>query len=288
MEYTSVEMNTKVRDIIQKVFDKENADLLLSHQLEIPLRELKQLRQNKKEHQTSIVFGKKIQIADPFWHLHSLKEIFLDNTYKFRSRTANPLILDCGANVGLSAIYFKKLYPASRIMAFEPDPSIFKMLQHNMKVMGYNDVCLHNKGVWKEDAILKFASTGGLGGALTVDASRKYNRQVVTEVAALRLKDFLGEEIEFLKIDIEGAETEVLADCADELTKVQNMFVEYHSTPGKKQELPTLLRVLQQAGFRIYIKEAWENLPHPFLRNDYVPFWDLQLNIFAYRVAASA
>ena len=61
-----------------------------------------------------------------------LKDIFVQRIYHFESRRANPLILDCGSNIGLSLLYFASTYPQSRIIAFEPDPTIFPCLQENM------------------------------------------------------------------------------------------------------------------------------------------------------------
>ena len=54
-----------------------------------------------------------------------------------------------------------------------------------------------------------------------------------TTVTCVRLKDLLDDDIDFLKIDIEGAEYAVLKDCSDDLTNVKNLFVEYHGTYQK-------------------------------------------------------
>lgn len=88
--------------------------------------------------------------------------------------------------------------------------------------------------------------------------------------------------IDFLKLDIEGAEFEVIASCKEYLKNVKNLFIEYHSLPTEKQRLHELLQIVQEAGFRYYMKEAWENLKYPFVNRNPAMF-DLQLNIFAYR-----
>jgi FkbM family methyltransferase len=232
-------------------------------------------------HSASELLGKPVSITDSFWYLHSLKELFIDEVYRFPSSRPDPYILDCGANIGLSAIYFKRLYPKARVIAFEPDDHIFKLLQNNLQSFGFNDVQLEKKAIWTEETVLDFSGLGSLGGKL-VDEGSKDGVNIIS-VPTVRLKDYLSQKVDFLKMDIEGPEVKVLCDCAESLGNVENLFVEYHSDPAKPQELHTLLTVLNQAGFRVYIKEAWNNLPFPFMRKQYKPFYDLQLNIFAYR-----
>ncbi len=88
--------------------------------------------------------------------------------------------------------------------------------------------------------------------------------------------------IDFLKIDIEGAEHKVIMDCAEELHRVDKMFIEYHSSPNSPQLLDEILKVVSNSGFRYYIKEASNNYSHPFIREKDV-LYDLQLNIFCFR-----
>jgi hypothetical protein len=102
-------------------------------------------------------------------------------------------------------------------------------------------------------------------------------------VKSIRLKDYLNEPTDMLKLDIEGAEVIVLRDIRDSLDMVSNIFIEYHSSPDKEQELDEIITILKYAGYRIYIKEAWNNMQHPFMHSTYKPYWDLQLNIFGYR-----
>src|SRR5690606_29753371 len=66
------------------------------------------------------LFGNKLMYVNGFDLLHSLKEIFVEEVYKVQLRP-NPLIIDCGANIGLSVIYFKRHFPDARVIAFEPD-----------------------------------------------------------------------------------------------------------------------------------------------------------------------
>src|SRR5438128_1359887 len=80
--------------------------------LGLSIREYRRLflRSRFKSDET-LLFGNKVKVPDATTFLNSVREIFVDEIYKFE--TNNPkTIIDCGANVGLSAIYFKRLFPS--------------------------------------------------------------------------------------------------------------------------------------------------------------------------------
>ena len=106
------------------------------------------------------------------------------------------------------------------------------------------------------------------------------------EVKALRLKDFLNRPVDFLKIDIEGAEYTVLKDIADDLPMVNNMFLEYHGDFNQNDELLHIIGIIKAAGFNFYIKEAATVYATPFYRKaQRMASYDVQLNIFCFRNA---
>jgi FkbM family methyltransferase len=212
--------------------------------------------------------------------IHGLQEIFVDRIYE-QPFGPQPYILDCGANVGLSVRYFKSIAPDAIIEAFEPDPANFALLEKNVAPCG-NGIVLHRKAIWKENTVLRFES-GGLMSSRIADGAEAGGKQMV-DVEAVRLKDWLQRPVDFLKIDIEGAEYEVLRDVQDSLGAVKCMFIEYHGTYAQNGELVDMLRMVQQAGFHFYIKEATSVYDAPFNRQRRYPGdWDVQLNIFCIR-----
>lgn len=214
-----------------------------------------------------------------FWYFHSIEELFVDEVYKCELSTDAPYILDCGANIGLSVIYFKQHWPKSKIVAFEPDPKNFDYLTKNIESFQLTDVIAVKKGVWKESTSLKFFADGHLGG--TVIHSDFSNTQL-PDTQFVRLRDYLDMKVDFLKIDIEGAEYEVLKDARDKLVNVEYLFVEFHGAANQPQKLHEMLLWISEAGFRYHIKFAHENQKHPFIEKRKTG-WDLQLNIFCYR-----
>ena len=225
--------------------------------------------------------GKTLFIHDiSSYHLGEL-EIFKNEVYKFNSRNDKPVIIDGGANLGMSVIYFKELYPNSSIIAFEPDPHIFDYLKRNIKSFGYQDVKIINKAVWVRDETISFLKEGGAGGRIQ-EVEESTDHEFV-EVECIRLKQFLMEgRVDFLKLDIEGSEYEVLKDCADSLNQVANLFIEYHSFVNKAQELHKILDIIAAAGFRYHLKEA-SNIKYPFINRPVNNGMDSQINIFCFR-----
>lgn len=228
-------------------------------------------------HGQTRLFGRPVHYSDSLGFLHSVREIFADEVYRFDARTDAPRIVDAGANIGLSVLYFKRAYPNASITAFEPDPAIFELLERN--VGDLPSVELRREAAWVEDTTLTFYSEGSLAGSSEVDF---LGTQRKVEVKATRLKDELRRApVDFLKIDIEGAENAVLFDIADELETVDHLFFEYHSTPGRPQRLGEMLSLAGLHGFR-YAINGTHGPRLPFVERAATGF-DLQANVFCFR-----
>lgn len=210
---------------------------------------------------------------------NTYKEIFDIGVYEFQTNNDKPIIIDCGVNMGLSLLYFSKKYPNAEIIGFEPDETVIGVLESNIKSQNINNVILHKKAVWIEETILKFYTDNGLGGRVGI----KYNDQNPTNVSSVRLKDFLNRPIDFLKIDIEGSEYEVLKDCESQLKLIENLFIEYHSYYNEEQYLNEILGILKNNKFRYHLKESFSRRK-PFVnRNLVCEKYDMAINVFAYR-----
>jgi FkbM family methyltransferase len=228
---------------------------------------------------THKLFNKSLYFYSATELLHGLQEIFIDKIYK-QELSDKPYIIDCGANIGMSVIYMKQHFPQAEIVAFEPDETNFDLLTKNVDSFGYSNVSLHKEAVWNENTTLLFSNESSMGSKIEMN-----NTANTKEVKAVRLKDFLNREVDFLKIDIEGAEYAVLTDIADNLHFVKNMFLEYHGTFDQNQELVKMINIVSSAGFNFYIKEAASIYPTPFYRTKNPnTTYDVQLNIFCFRI----
>jgi len=224
------------------------------------------------------LFGKPVYFSNATEFIAGLREIFIDKVYK-QKLPSHPYIIDCGANIGLSVIYMKRLYPDAEILAFEPDDWNFDLLSKNVDASGYSDITVRKEAVWIENTKINFSARG------TTDSRISLQDANADSVQAVRLRDLLIRKIDFLKIDIEGAEYKVIRDIADRLEFVDNLFIEYHGNFSDNSQLVDLLRTLLDKGFHFYFREAAPVYKYPLLQTQLIrPLFDIQLNIFCFRI----
>jgi FkbM family methyltransferase len=224
--------------------------------------------------------GTPIRFLDNASLLFIFDEVFKKEIYKFHRGEKKPFIIDAGANIGLSVIYFKSIFPDARVIAFEPDPKVFSVLDHNVGALALQDVELVNKGLWNEQTFLNFFSEGADAGRVATAEDKKDLIKIPTTLLSPYLKEG---QVDFLKIDIEGAEFEVLKESSEYLGNVQNIFIEYHSFAHQKQHLSELLGILERSGFRVIINYIGLTSKSPMLKVEEQMGMDLQLNIYGVR-----
>ncbi len=223
--------------------------------------------------------GLQITLSDAESFVWQFKEIFADELYRFKTNKETPVIYDCGANIGMSVLYFSKGYPLARIEAFEAHPKVANILCANLDHNKIKNVQVHAKAVWTNNMGIEISGAGA-------DDASIFGTGNKMQIQSIRLADFLAKEasVDMLKMDIEGAELEVLKDCEAHLHKVKNLFVEFHSFSSQKQQLSEVIEILQRQNFRYDIYNVNRLKTSPLLQllqKDKT--MDLQLNIFAKR-----
>lgn len=184
------------------------------------------------------------------------KDVFVKRIYHFESQRIDPFILDCGSNIGMSLLYYKQEYPQARIIGFEPDPVVFRYLQQNVQFNNISQTQLVQAAISGRTGSLAFHSDGKYASYLATEKSMKVpDGWTQCEVPCLRLRDYLTEPVDFLKINIEGAEWETIADSEDRLRLVKEMVIEYHHLPGLPRTLHSILDVLHRQGFEYLIND---------------------------------
>jgi FkbM family methyltransferase len=146
------------------------------------------------------------------------------------------VIVDAGAYTGAFTIYAAKIVGnRGRVLAFEPDSANFKILTDNISINELDNVTAINKGLWNKDDILKFNSKSDADSSLFYDDINGKNI-IDLEVAALDSElERLGiKKINFVKMDIEGAEIEAIKGSLKTLKQnyVDLAIASYHIVNG--------------------------------------------------------
>jgi FkbM family methyltransferase len=227
--------------------------------------------------------GLRLELADAASFLSAHRDIFVDEIYRFPFEHDAPSIVDLGANIGLATLWFKQRYPRARVVALEPDPAIFACLERNVRGNGFSDVELVNQAAWNADTELLFLPDGADGGR--AGGPVQDGAPAGMKVKALAIDRFLaGRPIDFLKIDIEGAEDVVIAACRPLLPRVRFVFVEYHARRAAASGLGGIVSALEAANFRLHVENAGARR-RPVLGSDASGAFEMQLNVFAWRKA---
>lgn len=174
--------------------------------------------------------------------MYDIINLWLDDEYGLKSLGGRVrTIVDVGANIGLFSLIARHHFPGARIHAYEPNPAILEYTAANMAAA---DVTLFREGV---------SSKPGLGSPRNLGTSR-LNKIVVGDEGEIpvcsmtTVAERLGETVDLLKLDCEGAEWEIFNDAAA-FTKVMNIRMEYHLDP--EHDLATLANVADKLGFKI-------------------------------------
>jgi FkbM family methyltransferase len=163
--------------------------------------------------------------------INLFEEIFIYQIYAFESEKKDPFIVDAGSNIGISVLYFKIAYPESRIIAVEPNRESFGLLKENIILNHLPFVTLLNY------ALSDTAGTSVLynhpnQGSLTMSLLQSTGKSALETVTTKMLSSYIHNEIELMKLDVEGSEIKIVSDLIhhQKLTLVKKMIIEFHPT----------------------------------------------------------
>lgn len=177
-------------------------------------------------------------------------DIFLRQDYNIIINNNSPKIIDCGAHIGLATIYFKKKFPFAKITAIEANPQTFKCLRKNIDTNHIKDVEMIWGALSKRSGILSLyidpdnTLPWGWGDSIIKDIWRDRSSgktKKVIQVPAIHLSEIITNEIDLIKMDIEGAECEVIDEIEEKLDSVNSIIIEIHTT--KKTPLSHLRKI---------------------------------------------
>jgi FkbM family methyltransferase len=187
------------------------------------------------------------------------REIFEGGEYWFASDKPDPTILDCGSHIGLSVAWFKRRFPRARIIAFEPDPDTFRLLQTNVAINGFQNIELLNVAVSSRRGTARLY--GEFGAAAPMASAHSLRQEWGSQrseqwipVDTVPLADYITGPVDYLKLDIEGAETVVMKSIEHQLHLVRAIGLEFHGTGSQAgTDEGALACLLGENGFEVSI-----------------------------------
>lgn len=126
-------------------------------------------------------------------------------------------MIDAGANIGLSTVFFKNFYPSSTVICVEPDDDNCLMIDKHIKMSNFTDVYIEKVGLWDSNSFLTIVKDfrDGAKWSLRVEAV-DYETNLKGVSVNYLLNKYNLKEIDLLKIDIEGSE-KILLENKDNL-----------------------------------------------------------------------
>ncbi|HWS15237.1 MAG TPA: FkbM family methyltransferase [Candidatus Methylomirabilis sp.] len=232
----------------------------------VPLVDLRKYRRLARGEGRGLVRLRIRNIGNRHVYARAGTEDFLTLYYVFHDRyhlppgplPARPVILDLGSNIGLTIVHYKYLHGGSRIIGVEMDEGNFELARRN--VSGLGDVELLHNAVSVREGTVSYSGLEKEDAFRILPAAEGHATGHLKRVGSVTIPSIISRyglsRIDFVKMDIEGEEENVLAPGCDLswLAVVGSMNIEIH---GDASLTGSVLAVLERHGFR-----AWKDLHH--------------------------
>lgn len=158
----------------------------------------------------------------------TVANIFVDGDYLADLPSTPTRIIDAGANIGASAVYFALKYPQAEILALEPELTNFQLLKVNSAP--YPNIRPIHAALWWEEGFMQCSPQWNEKDSFKFS---QCSANVENAVQSLSVASLVKDGIDLLKIDIEGAEGAIFSHGCDWLKNVKYMFLELHNRSWK-------------------------------------------------------
>lgn len=187
---------------------------------------------------------------DRFYEMNVLLKSYLKN-YQLKS---GDYVVDAGAYIGAFAVYAAKVVgDKGKVIAFEPDPDSYEKLQANVKLNDLKNIIVVKKGLWSQSTKLNFYNDQGDGSSFIYDENGR-KKPIRVDVVRLdeELKSLGIKKINFIKMDIEGAELEAIQSLKEWLKNqdIHLSIASYHLINNEPTSVK-LEKMLKGFGFKV-------------------------------------
>jgi FkbM family methyltransferase len=175
--------------------------------------------------------------------MQSIREVWIDEVYRLPFDLAPKLLVDLGANIGLTSVWLARRYGCRTVIAVEPSPENARLARLNL---ARNDIAAEvvEAAVGPHDGTAFFAEDRDSNLGHLASAGREV-RVVSMDALLSRLPH--GSEVDLVKMDIEGGEGPLMRENLSWLARVHSIIAELHPTVI---DSPALIRSLESQGFR--------------------------------------
>jgi len=192
----------------------------------------------------------------------------------------NDVVIDIGANTGYYALRLSSLVGKDgKVIAIEPDLQTFNTLTKNCELNNILNVNIHNIAISNSNGEITFHQSlfhSGTSSMFVNEEDKSEMNEVIVKTATL--DDLIKEKydkIAWIKIDVEGAELEVLKGSSNVLAKTENIIIEVHEHILKQnnENSNEILEILKKNGFKItLLNDFWDenNSPNQIIKSDYI------------------
>lgn len=183
------------------------------------------------------------------------RQIFIDREYGCLDRLEGVgLIVDAGANVGLTSAYLLSRWPAAELVALEPHEGNYQLATRNLAAFGER-VRVVKGALWSHPCSLMIREDADWTGREWAVQVREADTREVGDVVATDVPSLLRasghQRISILKIDIEGAEAVVFSGPCPWLDQVDALVVELHEDRGFGDAFAAFRRAIDSRGFTL-------------------------------------
>lgn len=175
-------------------------------------------------------------------------------------------VVDIGAHIGAFSVRAARLAHHGHVFSYEPSSKNFSMLMKNRLLNEANNLYVEESAVSGRNGRMTLFTPAGnpIMGSLLQGTSAHSETVNVTTIPDIIATQRIA-RIDLLKMDVEGAEYDILFNCPDEtLAKIQRVVMEYHEFAGEKRNRLDLARLLEKQGFHVLVEKGMFPQPHWF------------------------